>query len=48
MEFPKMLYQGGDAAGDNVIVQSQEEQDAQKANGFLPLGERPAKGKADK
>ncbi|WP_157862424.1 hypothetical protein [Xanthomonas sp. NCPPB 1128] len=48
MEFPKMLYQGGELEGDTVIVQSQEEQDAQKANGFLPLGERPAKGKGDK
>ncbi|WP_369916534.1 hypothetical protein AB8810_11115 [Xanthomonas sp. NCPPB 3005] len=41
MEFPKMIYQRGELGDDAVIVGSQAEQDAQKAHGYLPLGDRP-------
>lgn len=41
MEFPKMLYRNGALDGQTLIVHSQEEQDTQKANAFLPLGEQP-------
>lgn len=41
MEFPKMIYLAGNLAGEHRIVADQSEQDAAKADGFLPLGEQP-------
>lgn len=41
MEFPKMIYLGGEHGTEHRIVADQAEQDAAKADGFLPLGEQP-------
>lgn len=38
MEFPKMIYLGGEHGAEHRIVADQAEQDAAKADGFLPLG----------
>lgn len=37
MEFPKMIYLAGNLAGEHRIVADQSEQDAAKADGFLPF-----------
>lgn len=39
MEFPKMIYLGGEHGAEHRIVADQAEQDAAKADGFLQLGE---------
>ena len=39
MEFPKMIYLGGEHGAEHRIVDSQSEQDGAKADGFLPFGE---------
>lgn len=38
MEFPKMIYLGGEHGAEHRIVADQAEQDAAKENGFLPVG----------
>jgi len=38
MEFPKMIYLGGEHGAEHRIVADQAEQDAAKADGFVPLG----------
>lgn len=38
MEFPKMIYLGGEHGAEHRIAADQAEQDAAKADGFVPLG----------
>ena len=38
MEFPKMIYLGGEHGAEHRIVVDQAEQDAAKEDGFLPVG----------
>lgn len=38
MEFPKMIYLGGEHGAEHRIVADQAEQDAAKEDGFLPVG----------
>lgn len=38
MEFPKMIYLGGEHGAEHRIVANQAEQDAAKADGFVPFG----------
>lgn len=38
MEFPKMIYLGGEHGAEHRIVADQAGQDAAKADGFVPLG----------
>ena len=40
MEFPKMIYLGGEHGAEYRIVADQAEQDAAKADGFVPLCEQ--------
>lgn len=40
MEFPKMIYLGGEHGAAHRIVADQAAQDAAKADGFLPFGGR--------
>ena len=45
VEFPKALYKGGEWDGvsepDCVTVQSLAEQEAQAAEGYYPIGQKP-------
>ena len=38
MEFPKMIYRGGEHGAEHRIVADQADQDAAKEDGFLPIG----------
>lgn len=38
MEFPKMIYLGGEHGADHRIVADKAAQDAAKDDGFVPLG----------
>lgn len=43
MEFPKVIYQGGDPTAEYVVVNDKAEQDSMSAKGFLPIGQTPEK-----
>ena len=46
-EYPKQLYRSGwDDLTDTIVVESQEEEDLVRAEGFKMLGEEPAPAKS--
>lgn len=42
MEYPKMLYRGGDATADFVIVDDEAGEKAARSDGYAVIGEAEA------